>query len=323
MTAKLRSLFIDKTGTVTLGKMKLQRIETLKSYSEDEVLKIAAAAETGSAHPYAEAVIAAARDRQIDYKQVQSFSQTAGRGVEARVDGHDVKVGSISWLQEQGIQTDGELLVNHDQMLSEGLNTFGVTKDDILIGILGLADEIRPTSIDALRNIHELGLKATLLSGDRTAIAKRTADLVGFKKVVAEVRPEDKVAHIKEAQDKGTAVGMVGDGVNDAPALAQADVGFAIGTGSDVAIETGDVILMGVGLEGVVVALRHARRTVGIIKQNLFWAFFYNSLGIPLAAGLFYPLTGWMLPPVFAAAAMALSSVSVVSNSLRLRKIRS
>jgi Cu+-exporting ATPase len=321
--AHLDVILLDKTGTITEGKPSVTTITPVAGVSEEDLLRLAAAVETGSEHPLGQAVVRAARERGSaigGLPPVSDFNSVAGRGVEARIDGKLVRIGSTEWLSESGVAFIPQSEMDNPNLIDSG-SVLGAASEKQFVGWLVLADKERPSARQAIADLKTLGIKTVMLTGDRRQMAERIAASVRVDEVRAELLPEDKARYVAEYQRRGLKVGMVGDGINDAPALAQADVGFAIGSGSDIAVETGDVILIGADPMGVVWAVKMARRTMRIIKQNLFWAFFYNSLGIPLAAGALYPLTGWQLSPMIAAAAMAMSSVSVVTNSLRLRKM--
>ena len=319
--ARLDLMLIDKTGTVTEGKPEIKGIVNADNISESELLVWAASAEVGSDHPLASALLSEARARGLALKQMEGFASFSGKGVKATIEGVEILVGSKSWLESASVAGWEEVGADPGKTDPDGESILWVSRAGILLGSIALADKIRPTSRSAVSELRRMGIKTVMVTGDRQSVAQRIARMVGVDEVVAEVLPEGKVALVKRYQADGLKVGMVGDGINDSPALAQAEAGFAIGSGSDIAREAGDVTLMGAHLNGVVDAVQIARRSVRIIKQNLFWAFFYNSVGIPIAAGLLFPFTGRLLSPMFAAAAMAFSSVSVVSNSLRLRKV--
>jgi len=318
--AHLDVILLDKTGTITEGKPAVTTIAPVAGVSGEDLLRLAAAAETGSEHPLGQAVVRAAQERGLSLSPVSDFNSVTGRGVEATIDGKLVRIGSTEWLSESGVAFTPQSEMDNPNLIDSG-SVLGVASEKQFVGWLVLADKERPSARQATDGLKALGIKTVMLTGDRRQTAERIAASVRVDDVRAELLPEDKARYVAEYQRRGLKVGMVGDGINDAPALAQSDVGFAIGSGSDIAVETGDVIIIGADPMGVVWAVKMARRTLRVIKQNLFWAFFYNSLGIPLAAGALYPLTGWQLSPMIAAAAMAMSSVSVVSNSLRLRKV--
>ena len=318
----IQTLLLDKTGTVTTGKASVTTISPISGVTDSELLTIAAAIETGSDHPLATAVNRAAKERELEIPSADNFNSIPGHGMEAVVEGETIKVGSFEWMQESGVNVNEQNLSDINNRQERGESVITIARNSELIGWLGVTDTPRETSVSAIKALKAIGLEIVLLSGDRKKVADQIGNEVGVDKVIAEVLPSGKVQEVKNLQFQNRSVGMVGDGINDAPALAQANVGFAIGTGSDIALEASDVTLVGSDLNGVTFAIRMARQTVRVIKQNLFWAFGYNSLGIPIAAGVLYPLTGELLSPMIAAAAMAFSSVSVVMNSLRLRKFK-
>ncbi|MFH1501454.1 MAG: heavy metal translocating P-type ATPase [Candidatus Eisenbacteria bacterium] len=312
---KLDTVVLDKTGTLTKGEMSVTELLPVDGVTEEELLATAAAAERGSEHPVARAVVQAAVSRGLSVADATDFRTAPGMGVTATVDGSLIAVGTSAHLS--GVGPGAE-----DEVASRGHTPFLVARDGRLLGTVGVADTLREESREAVAQLREMGLRVVMLTGDRARIAEAIGREVGVDVVVSEVLPGDKAAEISRLQGEGALVAMVGDGINDAPALAQADVGIAIGTGTDVAIEASDITLMRADLRGVVTAIRLSRRTISTIRQNLFWAFFYNTVGIPVAAGALYPAFGILLRPVFAAVAMAFSSVSVVTNSLRLRSAR-
>jgi Cu+-exporting ATPase len=312
---KVTTVVLDKTGTLTLGQMSVTEVVPEDGVSADELLSLAASAERGSEHPVARAVVRHAQSHDVHIADTAEFEATPGMGVSAVIDGSRVTVGTRKLLGEVGSGASATIdRRGHTPLL--------VARDGVLLGTIGVADTLRDESREAVAELRGMGLRVVMLTGDRERIARAVGNEVGVDEVMAEVLPEHKADRVRELQSEGALVAMVGDGVNDAPALAAADVGIAIGTGTDVAIEASDITLMRADLRGVVDALRLSRRTMRTIRQNLFWAFFYNSVGIPLAAGVLYPAFGILLRPVFAAAAMAFSSVSVVTNSLRLRRGR-
>lgn len=309
---------LDKTGTVTQGSPALTGIYPQPGFSEAQVLAAAAAVEAGSEHPLAQSLVAAAREHNVEPGQCKAFSALAGRGVQGEVSGQRIQLGNTRLMQEGGINLEG--VADLVQTLSsQAATAVFLAVDEKLAAVLAISDPIKQDSAEAIARMRELGLKVVLLTGDQQQTAVAVAKQVGIDQVIAEVLPGDKARVVAELQQQGGVVAMVGDGVNDAPALARAHVGFAIGTGTDVAIESADVALMRPSLHGVVDAIGISRATVRNIKQNLWGAFIYNALGIPLAAGVLFPLTGLLLTPVFAGAAMAMSSVTVVSNANRLR----
>jgi Cu+-exporting ATPase len=305
---KIDTVVLDKTGTITRGQPEVTAVSPTGGWSRDDLLRLAASAERYSEHPLGTAIVACARQLRIPLDEAQGFQAIAGHGVEAVIDGHKVLIGTAKLLRDRDIA------------LREAPAGLLVAVDGAVAGAIEIADTIRPEAAAAVRRLREIGMDVWMLTGDN----KRTADAVareaGIENVLAEVLPDRKVAQIEWLQVQGKRVAMVGDGINDAPALAQADLGIAIGTGSDIAIEASDITLVRDDLNGVATAIELARSTMAVIRQNLFWAFAYNTLGIPIAAGVLYPLTGWHFSPVLASAAMALSSVTVVMNSLRLKQ---
>jgi Cu+-exporting ATPase len=318
----LQTVVIDKTGTITEGRPVVTDVVLDGGGAvdgADELLRLAAAAERGSEHPLAAAVLRAAAERGLEPPDAAEFEAKAGDGVRAVVTGREVLAGSERFLREAGVATGEQTAAD---LAAAGKTTIHVAVDRRPGGLLGIADPVKPGARDAVRRLHELGLRVVMLTGDRRETAAAIAAEVGIDEVVAEVLPDGKAAEIARLQAGGTRVGMVGDGVNDAPALAQADVGIAIGTGADVALEASDITLVSGDLHAVATAILLSRATMRTIRQNLFWAFGYNVALIPVAAGVLYPPFGVLLNPIFAAAAMGLSSVTVVSNSLRLRRFR-
>ena len=312
------TVVLDKTGTVTQGSPTLTDVVPLSDTSEEELVRVAAAAETGSEHPLAQAVAEGATARGVEYTRASDFEAIPGLGIRATVDGQTVLVGTAAFLAESGVEIDA--LEEQASLLAEaGRTPVLVAVAGMPLGALGIADPVKQESAAAIARLREMGLEVVLLTGDHEATARAVAREVGVETVFARVLPDQKAQRIKDLQDQGHSVAMVGDGINDAPALAQADVGVAIGTGTDVAIEAGDVTLMGGSLEGVVEMMEISEAAFRNIRQNLVGAFIYNTLGIPVAAGVFYPFFGILLSPVIAGAAMAFSSVTVVNNANRLR----
>jgi Cu+-exporting ATPase len=321
---KLRVIVLDKTGTITRGEPALTDVvmaEDAPGMSEQELLRIVASAERGSEHPLGEAIVRAARERGLELAEAVNFKAIAGHGIEAQVEGRSILLGNQKLMQERSVRPD-EFMERATALATEGKTPMYVAIDGRLAGLLAVADQVKPESKEAIAAMQRLGLDVVMMTGDNRRTAEAVARQVSVQRVLPEVLPEGKAAEIKRLQQERKLVGMVGDGINDAPALAQADVGISIGTGTDVAIEASDITLIKGDLRGVATAIRLSRATIRTIKQNLFWAFIYNIVGIPIAAGLLYPLTGWLLSPVIASAAMSLSSVSVVTNSLRLRRFK-
>ncbi len=321
------TVVLDKTGTVTRGKPAVTdivvatRADGSRAMSEKALLKLAAALERSSEHPLAEAIMAECEARGIVARMVEDFAAVPGRGVTAREGQNVIAAGNVRLMDELGVTVPAGLA---EQLAAEGKTPLFFAKNSELVGTIAVADEVKETSAEAIAALRSLGVDVRMLTGDNRVTAEAIARRVGLnsKQVIADVLPADKERHVRELQDAGGKVAMVGDGINDSPALARADVGLAIGTGADIAKEGADVVLMRSDLMDVARAIELSRATIRNIKQDLFWALFYNGIGIPLAAGVFFPLTGWQLSPMFGAAAMSLSSVCVVSNALRLRTFK-
>lgn len=318
---RVRAVVLDKTGTITRGEPSLTDVIAL-SGTEPALLRWAAAVENQSEHPLARAVVAGAVARGIQLPACQDFAAVPGKGVTGTVEGRRVAVGSGRLLEEEGLAGPERLREEADRLAGEGKTVMYVVVDGGVAGLLAVADTVKSGAAEAVRAIRRMGLQVVMLTGDNRRAAHAVARQVGIERVLAEVLPTEKARAVEGLQREGLRVAMVGDGINDAPALARADVGIAIGTGTDVAMEAADITVMSGDLRGVVTALQLGRATVRTIRANLFWAFVYNSLGIPVAAGVLYPFFGILLNPMLAALAMALSSVSVVTNSLRLRRFR-
>ena len=310
---------LDKTGTLTEGRPRLTDVVPFGAWTEEDLLALSASAEARSEHPIGAAIVEAAQARKLSLSDVESFASQTGSGIEARIEGRDVRIGNAAFLNGSGVQESVQT-EDEDALARDGKTIVRVAVGGELAGLLAVSDAIRATSEEAVRRLHERGVEVVMLTGDAAASAQAVARAVGIDRVEADVRPEDKAAVVAALQAEGRVVAMVGDGINDAPALAQADVGIAIGTGTDVAIEASDVTLLRDNLLAVSDAFRLSEQTLRTIKQNLFFAFVYNIIGIPIAAGLLYPFFGLLLSPMIASGAMALSSVSVVTNSLRLSK---
>ena len=322
---KIQTIVLDKTGTITQGKPTVTNYATvrgLKHSLEVKLLRLVAAVERNSEHPLAEAVVRYAQSQNIEVPEASQFKAIAGNGVQAVVSERLVQIGTQRWLSELGIATM-ELQEQKELWESDGKTVVLIAVDGELEGIMAIADAIKLDSTEAVRALRKLDLEVVMLTGDNEKTARAIARQVGIVRVEAEVRPEQKAAKVRELQQEGKIVAMVGDGINDAPALAQADVGIAIGTGTDVAIAASDITLISGELQGIVTAIELSKATMANIRQNLFFAFIYNILGIPIAAGILFPFFGWLLNPIIAGGAMAFSSVSVVTNALRLRNFKS
>jgi Cu+-exporting ATPase len=321
LMAKVTMLIVDKTGTLTEGRPQLTDVRSFGAESEESLLALAAALERGSEHPLAEAIVVGAKARGAARLEVTEFAAVTGKGVQAIVADRKAALGNAAMMAEHGLATNA-IEAQADQLRAEGKTAMFLAVDGELAGLVAVADPIKKTTEEAIRGLHRLGLKVVMATGDNQRTAEAVAQKLGIDEVYAGVLPEDKKRLIEDLRAKGETVAMAGDGVNDAPALAAADVGIAMGTGADVAVESAGLTLLGGDLLGVVRARYLAEATLRNIKQNLFFAFVYNAAGLPVAAGVFYGLTGWLLSPMFAAAAMSLSSVSVIANALRLRRFK-
>ena len=317
---KVDTLIVDKTGTLTEGKPKLIGIEA-RGIEENEFLRLAASLERGSEHPLAAAIVRGAAERGLSLTDPEKFESIAGHGVRGQIDGRDVVLGNAKLMESIGASV-AELSASAETLRAEGRTVMFVAVDGRVAGIVSVADPIKTSTPEAIRVLQAEGVRIVVLTGDSAATAQAVANKLGLRDVVAEVLPDQKAEAVRKLQAEGRVVAMAGDGVNDAPALAQADVGIAMGTGTDVAMESAGVTLVKGDLRGIARARRLSRSTIANIKQNLFFAFIYNAAGVPVAAGIFYPAFGLLLSPIFAAAAMSLSSVSVIGNSLRLRNVK-
>jgi len=318
---KVDTLVIDKTGTLTEGKPKLVALEAVNGFDQNNLLRLAASLERGSEHPLAAAIVGGAEERGIETAAVEGFQSITGKGVTGRIDGLDVALGNRKLLVDLGIDASA-LLTQAEALETKGQTVMFVAVGGKPVGLLCVADPVKETTPEALRQLHEEGIRIVMMTGDNRATAEAVAKDLGIDEILAEVLPEEKAAKVKELQAQGRFVAMAGDGINDAPALAQAQVGIAMGTGTDVAMASAGVTLVKGDLRGIVRARLLSRATMANIRQNLFFAFFYNALGIPLAAGVLYPFFGILLSPMIAAAAMSFSSVSVIGNALRLRSTK-
>jgi len=318
---RLTTVIFDKTGTLTRGEPRVVKTELGSAKDEKELLLLAGSAEKGSEHVLSRAVIAAAEAAGIGLETPDISSVVAGEGVTAKVNGHDVSVGNRRMIERLGADL-GLLNAKMESMENEGMTVMACVSEGAVLGLIGVADTLKPAASEALSGLKGLGLRIVMLTGDNERTARAIAKQAGIDEFRAQVLPADKAGVVKAFQEKGEVVAMVGDGINDAPALAQADIGIALGTGTDIALESGNIVLIGEDLKGVVTAIKLSRRTFAKIRQNLFWALFYNTASIPIAAGLLFPLTNWLLSPMIAAGAMAFSSVSVVTNASLLRSFK-
>ncbi|WP_414648023.1 heavy metal translocating P-type ATPase [Desulfitobacterium sp.] len=317
--SKLQAIGFDKTGTLTKGKPEVTDLVSFNGYSEKELLKVAAAGENPSIHPLALAVVARAKAEDIPIPDVQNYQEESGHGTICTYEGQQLLIGNMKLMQKFKVSL-GSSEQELQRLAEEGKTTSFVALDGQVIGLIALADVLKESTKEAIARLHRLGIKTFMITGDNKKVAHVVGSQVGIDEVIAEVLPQDKISIVKKYQDQGLKVAMVGDGINDAPALAQADIGIAIGSGTDVAKETGDVVLVRNDLLDVERAIRLGRKTLAKIKQNLFWALIYNTIGIPIAAGVLFPITGQLLPPEWAGLAMAFSSVSVVTSSLWLKR---
>ena len=321
ITEKVTHLITDKTGTLTTGKPEVVSRLSDKGTSEHDLLQIAASVESHSEHPLARAIVEAAKEEQIGLRDVTDFQSTTGGGVSAQFDGRRVLVGKEKFLADSNVTLSNELRRQADRLQEQAQTTVWVAVDGQAVGVLGIADPIKPTTRTAIRALHDMGLKIIMCTGDNRRTAESVARELGIDEYRAEVMPDEKIEIVKRLKASGAIVAMAGDGINDAPALAAADVGIAMGTGTDVAIESASITLVKGDLMGIVKAMHLSRAVMRNIRQNLFFAFIYNALGVPLAAGILYPFFGVLLSPMIAGAAMSFSSVSVIANALRLRRI--
>jgi Cu+-exporting ATPase len=320
--ASVTTVVFDKTGTLTEGKPSVTEILPAGDTTENELLRLAATAEKRSEHPLAHTILDAAKSRLIDVPEVSDFAAIEGKGVRALQNEAVILAGSMRLLEENDVKIPAELSGHISRLQSEGKTLILVARDLRFAGLIAVADSAKPGSAPAVANLKELGLEVSLITGDNRRTAEALANSVGIERSLSQVLPSQKADEIARMEREGQRVAMVGDGINDAPALARARVGLALGSGTDIAIESASVVLVGSDPQSVAEAVRLSRYTMRKVKQNLFWAFIYNSVGIPIAAGVIYPFTGVLLDPVIAGAAMAFSSVSVVTNSLLMRRYR-
>ena len=317
---KVNTVVFDKTGTLTEGKPKVTDILTLDGYKENDILQIAGALELHSEHPLGEAIVEEAKNRELVFPQVNDFISITGQGVYGKIEESEVLIGNIKLMKAKNIEIT--MKKELDELASQGKTPMYMAIDGKFLGIIAVADVMKEEAVDTIKELKERGYKIGMITGDNKITAEAIGKQVGIDMIFAEVTPEDKYLKVKELQEEGYNVAMVGDGINDSPALVQADVGIAIGGGTDIAMESADIVLMKRNLKDVLTAMDLSNATIKNIKQNLFWAFIYNTLGIPIAAGLLYPFTGHLLNPMIAGGAMAMSSVSVVTNALRLKNFK-
>jgi len=317
---RIKTIVFDKTGTITEGKPKVTDIITAEGMDETELLRLSASAERGSEHPLGEAIVNEAKDKKMDLLEVESFEAIPGQGIEVVIKGRKMLLGNKKLMDSRNIEIT--LQKESDRLAGEGKTPMFVAIDNMLAGIVAVADVMKPSSKRAIEKLHEMGIEVAMITGDNRRTAEAIAKQAGIDRVLAEVLPQDKAKEVQKLQAEGKKVAMVGDGINDAPALAQADIGIAIGSGTDVAMESADIVLMRSDLMDVPAAIELSRRTIRNIKQNLFWAFGYNTAGIPIAAGVLHIFGGPLLSPMIAAPAMAFSSVSVLTNALRLKRFK-
>jgi Cu+-exporting ATPase len=316
---RVDTLVVDKTGTLTAGKPELTDVRVVEGMDERDLLALAAGLEAASEHPLAEAIVAGARARGARPGAVGEFDSVTGKGVRGTVEGREVALGNRAMMTEVGVDPE-PFAAEADRLRADGRTVMFVAVGGELGGLVAVADPIKESTAEAIRTLHAEGVRLVMLTGDNRTTAQAVAKRLGLDEVIAEVLPDEKVDVVKRLQAEGRFVAMAGDGINDAPALAQAEVGVAMGTGTDVAMESAGVTLVKGDLRGIARARRLSRATLRNIRQNLFWAFAYNALGVPVAAGILYPWTGWLLSPMLAAAAMSFSSVTVIANALRLRR---
>ena len=316
---KIDTLIVDKTGTLTEGRPAFERVIPVAGQDADEVLRLAASLDQGSEHPLAEAIVRAARERNLTLSKVDSFSSETGIGVRGKVDGHALTLGNTALMQQDKVEFM-DLQKTAEDLRSEGASVMYLASDGTLVGLLAVSDPVKASTQEALKSLKDAGIRVIMATGDGLTTAKAVGKRLGIDEVYGEVKPADKLALVAKLQAEGRIVGMAGDGINDAPALAKANVGIAMGTGTDVAMKSAQVTLVKGDLRGISTARQLSNSTMTNMKQNLAFAFVYNALGVPLAAGVLFPFTGWLLSPMIAALAMSLSSASVITNALRLRK---
>jgi len=317
---KVNVIVVDKTGTLTEGKPRLQKVVALSDFTENEILKLAASLEKSSEHPLAEAIIKAAEEQKIEFATVENFESVTGKGVFGSVDGRKILLGNAKLMADNGV--DFSQNEKADELRALGQTVMFVAAGGKPAGLVGVADTIKESAKEAIAELHKQKIEVVMMTGDNAKTAEAVARALGIDKVFADVLPEQKAEKVKELQAQGKTVAMAGDGVNDAPALAQAQAGIAMGTGTDVAMESADITLLKGDLRGILRAIKLSKATMKNIRQNLFFAFVYNLVGVPIAAGVLYPVFGLLLSPMIASAAMTFSSVSVILNALRLRNLK-
>jgi Cu+-exporting ATPase len=313
---------VDKTGTLTEGKPKLMDVVPSGDFDREQFLRLVASVEQGSEHPLASAIVQGAKEQGLSLEATRDFHSVTGGGVVGTVASHAVMIGKLTFLQNEKVTGWEPLEASAATMQEEGKTVMFAAVDGRAAGIVAVADPIKATTAEAIADLHALGLSIVMLTGDNRRTAAAVAKKLGIDAIEAEVEPAGKVAHVKKLRTQGQHVAMAGDGINDAPALSEAEVGIAMGTGTDVAIESAGITLLKGDLRGIAKAIRLSRATMSNIRQNLFFAFIYNALGVPVAAGVLYPFSGVLLSPIIAGAAMSFSSVSVISNALRLRSVK-
>ena len=318
ITHSVHTVILDKTGTITEGRPSVTDVIVNGDFTENQLIQIASSIEKKSEHPLATAIVNEGHVREIELLEIKDFNSVQGKGIEANIDSEKYFAGNQKLMEDKNIDIS-TVVKKAEELAENGKTPLFFAKENILIGIIAVADTIKPTSLQAIKEFEKIGIEVIMMTGDNEKTAKYIADKVGVKNFIAGVLPQDKEKEVRRIQDLGKKVAMIGDGINDAPALARADVGIAIGAGTDVAVESADIVLIKSDLLDAVSAVELSKATIKNIKQNLFWALIYNVIGIPLAAGVFYGALGWQLNPMFGAAAMSMSSVCVVLNALRLK----
>jgi Cu+-exporting ATPase len=318
---KIQTIVFDKTGTITEGKPKVTDVVVTNGIAPNVLLQLAASAEKGSEHPLGDAIVKGAEEKGLEFKKLDSFNAIPGHGIEVKIDGKNILLGNRKLMVDRNISLE-KLEETSNRLAGEGKTPMYIAIDSKIAGIIAVADTVKENSKKAIDKLHGMGIEVAMITGDNKRTAEAIAKQVGIDRILAEVLPQDKANEVRTLQAEGKKVAMVGDGINDAPALAQADIGIAIGSGTDVAMESADIVLMRSDLMDVPTAIQLSKSTIRNIKQNLFWAFGYNTLGIPVAMGVLHIFGGPLLNPMIAAAAMSLSSVSVLTNALRLKRFK-